>query len=107
MPKQSAAALARSLDLLVALAVLTATAPVWLGIALALWLEGPGPLLVGGGRLRFRTVRLDATGRVIGRGELGHYLYIARLDELPQFLSLLKGDLTLFGADAPALSLGA
>jgi lipopolysaccharide/colanic/teichoic acid biosynthesis glycosyltransferase len=107
MPKQSAAALARTLDLLAALGVLTATAPLFAGITLALWMESPGPILVGVGRLRFRTVRMSRDGRVNGRSELGRQLYLARLDELPQFISLLKGDVTLFGNTAPALSLGA
>ena len=108
MQKQSsAAALTRTLDVLVAVSVLAAAAPLIGLIALALWMEGPGPVLVGVDRLRFRTVRMSRDGRVNGRSDLGRWLYMARLDDLPQFISLLKGDVSLFSAGAPALSLGA
>ncbi|MEQ9641958.1 MAG: sugar transferase [Alphaproteobacteria bacterium] len=107
MPRHAAFAFARALDLLIAGAILVATAPVLALTALALWFEGPGPILVGGGRLRFRTMWMDENGRAVGRGELGQWLWVTRVEELPQFISLLKGDVSLFGAGAPALSLEA
>ncbi len=107
MTRHAAFAFARTLDVLAAAAVLLATAPILAFVSLALWFESPTPVLVGRGRLRFRTVRVDETGRAVGRTEFGAWLWVTRLDELPQFISLLKGDLSLFGAGAPALSLEA
>lgn len=102
MPRHAANAFARALDLMTAATVLLATAPVMAVIAVTLWFDGGGPVLIGADRLRFRTERTDAE-----RDAFGRFLWLTRLDELPQFVSLLKGDVSLFGADAPALSLGA
>jgi lipopolysaccharide/colanic/teichoic acid biosynthesis glycosyltransferase len=102
MPRQSDFAFARAVDVLVAAFMLAATAPLLLAVAAAIKLDSEGPLFASGcgGRLRFRTHRIGRNGAVIERGALGELLWAARLDELPLFVSLLRGDVSLFGEHA-------
>ncbi|MDP9325246.1 MAG: sugar transferase [Candidatus Dormibacteraeota bacterium] len=118
--------LKRSSDIAVALIGIVVLSPVWLAIAAAVKLSSPGPVLyrqprlMQGGRVftmyKFRTMvdgaeallnsvshlnqasgplfksrddpRVTAVGRFLRR----HYL-----DELPQFLNVLKGNMSLVG----------
>jgi lipopolysaccharide/colanic/teichoic acid biosynthesis glycosyltransferase len=112
----------RIIDVLVALAALLVLAPVLLAIALAVVLDSRGsPLFLAprvglGGRcfwmLKFRTMFPGAecgsaiTSRADARiTRLGAVLRRTKLDELPQFVNLLLGDLTLVGPrpETPAI----
>ena len=106
----------RVVDLLgtvVGLALLAVLAPF---IALAIRLEGPGPIfyrqvrLGQGGRAftvnKFRTMRPDAEQDGEARWataadnritRVGRFLRRTRLDELPQFFNILKGEMSLIG----------
>ena len=108
------AAARRAVSLSVAAIGSLLTAPLCLLIAVLIRLESPGPVLfvqerVGAsGRpfrlLKFRTMRL-ATGRtsewVRDNGDritrLGFWLRKFRLDELPQFVNVLRGDMDVVG----------
>lgn len=106
-------AVRRTLDLLVAATVLTLGAPLLVVIALAVRLTMGRPVLFRQRRLgrdgrpfdlvKFRTMRHPEPGREgpehdherIGR--LGAFLRATSLDELPGFVNLWRGDVTLVG----------
>jgi len=117
----------RSLDVAGAIIGLIILSPLMLVIAVVIRLDSPGPALFRqvrlgrGGRpfwcLKFRTMATDAERRVrefesmneIGSGvlfkirhdprvtRLGRFLRMSSLDELPQLLNVLYGEMTLVG----------
>lgn len=103
-------------DRLLALLILLVIAPVMVAIAIAVKLSSPGPVFYRQERvswngrtfkmLKFRSMPVDAetaTGPVWARsGEnratrVGAFLRRTSLDELPQFLNVLKGDMSIVG----------
>lgn len=112
---QEHAVLKRLFDVAVAAVALVLLAPVFFLVALAIFCEGRGRVLysqtrVGqGGRpftlYKFRTMRADAEsagttwaapndGRVT---RVGRLLRRLRLDEIPQFWNILRGDMSVVG----------
>lgn len=109
--------LKRIFDFCVTAFLLLLTLPVWLLIILAIKIGGGrGPIFFAQERmgrdgttfnvLKFRTMRMDAekeTGPVWAkendnrRTAVGEFLRRWNLDELPQFLNVLKGDMSLVG----------
>ena len=106
----------RLVDVVVAIAVLAGLAPLWLLIALAIKLTSRGPIFFRQERvgeagkpfvmLKFRSMRIDAeekTGPVWVKGEdprvttIGKILRMLHLDEIPQCLNFLRGDMSLVG----------
>lgn len=107
--------LKRAFDLAVSAAMLALTSPVLLAAMVAIRSEGPGPILyrqvrvTQGGRefriLKLRTMRVDAeAGGAVWAAQgdnritrVGAFLRRSRIDELPQLLNVLRGEMSFVG----------
>jgi exopolysaccharide biosynthesis polyprenyl glycosylphosphotransferase len=106
----------RMQDLILATILLILTSPLWLLVAVLVKLEDDGPIIyrqqrVGKDKktfflLKFRSMRNDAeskTGPVWAEEKdprvtgVGKWLRRAHLDELPQMINVLRGDVSLVG----------
>lgn len=106
----------RAFDIVFSLGVMVLLSPVLLALAAAVKLTSPGPVLFGQERmgldgqrfrmLKFRTMRADAestTGPVWAsqddprRTPIGAFLRRFSLDELPQFINVLRGEMSVVG----------
>jgi sugar transferase (PEP-CTERM system associated) len=108
--------LKRMFDITVGVAMLIATLPVMLAAALAIWHETGRPIFyrqkrVGeSGRifeiLKFRSMRVEAEHDGVPRWakkdddrvtRVGRFLRMTRVDELPQLINVLRGDMSFVG----------
>jgi len=125
-----ASTLKRGLDVVFAALLLVVTMPLWLVIAVAIKLDSPGPWLfaqerVGfGGRrfqfLKFRSMGVDADRlleSLLAKNEVdgptfklrqdprvtrvGRFLRRTSLDELPQLINVLRGEMSMVGPRPP------
>ena len=105
----------RAFDFLVALIGLIVSSPVVAAAAVAVKLDSPGPAFFSGPRagrdgtvfqihkLRSMRVGADASGPAVTAGDdprvtrVGRFLRRWKLDELPQLLNVLKGEMSLVG----------
>lgn len=109
-------AIKRLFDVALALGGLVILSPLLLFVALLVWLEDRGPVLfvqqrTGRGNrffvmLKFRSLKVqqtDASGiRSVGRDDarltrIGGFLRRTSIDELPQLLNVLRGDMSIVG----------
>lgn len=121
----------RAIDIVGALMLLVVTAPLWLTTALVIALESPGPVLLRQTRigyrgvpfacLKFRSMRQDADQahgallHLFGTGERGKFklredprrtpvgrvIRRVSIDELPQLINVLRGEMSLVGPRPP------
>jgi sugar transferase (PEP-CTERM system associated) len=107
--------LKRAFDLVVSSLVLVLTAPLLLGGMIAIRWEGPGSVFYRQERvsldnrifwiLKLRTMRVDAeAGGAVWAAtkdnritKVGNFLRRARIDELPQLVNILKGEMSFVG----------
>ncbi len=106
----------RIMDILMALCVLLVVWPILMAAAVAIKLEDGGPVFFRQKRLtrnnrefeilKFRSMIVDAekyTGAVLASEDdpritkVGKFLRSTRMDELPQLLNILKGDMSIVG----------
>ncbi len=106
----------RLFDLTGALLLMILSSPIWIFTIIAIKLDDGGPIFYSQERvgrdqnvfkvLKFRTMKTDAekeTGPVWAkandsrRTRMGDFLRRWNIDELPQFLNVLRGDMTLVG----------
>ncbi|MFN3522830.1 MAG: exopolysaccharide biosynthesis polyprenyl glycosylphosphotransferase [Phenylobacterium sp.] len=124
-PMDHARALVKRMqDLVVGVIALVLTTPVMLGIALAVRLDSPGPILFRQRRhgfnneeivvWKFRSMRvadqdLKATRQVSAEDDrvtrVGRFIRRTSLDELPQLLNVLKGEMSLVGPRPHAIGM--
>jgi len=97
----------RFADLLIAVILIVWTLPLMVIVALAIKLESPGPVLSRRSKLnrngrrfellRFRTTSHRAWSAVPRRTRIGWFLHYTRIEDLPQLVNVLRGDLTFIG----------
>ena len=111
------AVIKRAFDILLSLVALVILSPVYLITAIAIKAEDGGPVLykqtrlTKNGRLfkimKFRSMRVDAEKDGVARlstGEkddritkVGRFIRMVRIDELPQLINILKGEMSIVG----------
>lgn len=110
----------RVIDLVIAVPVLVVAAIPMAIVALAVKLDSPGPVLFKQERLgkdgkvfrmlKFRSMCVDAerigSGVYSGKGDarvtrVGKFIRATSLDELPQLINVLRGDMSLLGPRPP------
>ena len=107
--------LKRGLDITLVLLSLPLTVPLMLVTAAAIWVESPGPVFFTQKRVgkdgdsfrmvKFRSMYLDAEkngAQFAGESDpritrVGKFIRKYRIDELPQFWNVLKGEMSLIG----------
>ena len=106
----------RAFDIVASLLALILLSPLLLGIAVAIKIDSKGPVLFKQNRIglngkiftiyKFRSMRIDAPHDKDTEGfadsnchctKVGMFLRKTSLDEFPQFLNILKGDMSFIG----------
>lgn len=110
----------RIFDIFVAVAALIALSPILLLVSLLIKIDSPGPIIFKQTRLglfgkefeiyKFRSMRVGAentgSGQYSFKGDprvtrVGRFIRATSIDELPQLINILKGDMSLIGFRPP------
>ena len=109
------AALKRTFDIIVSFLIFILSLPIWLVVPLIIKLQDGGPVFYKQVRLtkgmkefkilKFRSMRVDAekNGAQLATSndnrvtKFGKFIRATRIDEIPQILNVLKGDMSLVG----------
>jgi Undecaprenyl-phosphate glucose phosphotransferase len=112
----------RTIDIVIASVVLISLLPVMVLTAIAIKLDGPGPVIFRQRRkgingqefvmLKFRTMSVQEDGAVVSQAirndprvtAVGRLLRSASIDELPQLMNVLSGEMSLVGPRPHALA---
>ncbi len=113
--------LKRAFDLIVGIPLLIGLTPLFLAIAVAIWLDSPGPVFFLQRRygfnqetfriVKFRSMRVTEDGRGVRQAtrndprvtRVGRFIRRSNIDELPQLLNVIRGDMSLVGPRPHAL----
>ncbi len=101
----------RALDITFAIAILVVTLPITIVVALVIRLESKGPALFtqlrtgrGGENFKlkkFRSMTTDNDVRDLSKGnqitKVGKFIRSTSIDEIPQLINVLKGDMSFIG----------
>ena len=102
----------RAIDLAVSAVLLVLTSPLWVVVAAAIRLTSSGPVLHRAARigkdgvpftiLKFRTMRVAEGPAITSAGDtritpVGRLLRRLKIDELPQLINVIRGDMSLVG----------
>jgi len=122
-PSSAYVRLKRAADIAAALIALVLAAPLLAAVAVAIKRDSPGPVFYRQRRMgyrgepfviwKLRTMRTDIDGPAYTEGEdpritpLGRWLRRYRVDELPQIINILKGEMSWIGPRPESVELAA
>ncbi len=105
-------AIKRLMDIVISITALILTIPVWIACAVAIKCYDKGPILYRQNRvtkngkifsvLKFRTMRVNDENHSVTADDdritpVGRFLRKYRIDEIPQFINILMGDMSVVG----------
>jgi len=119
---RTAVFLKRAMDIAISGTALILLAPLMIGVAIAIRLESPGPVLFRQERRgfngetfiiwKFRSMRVTESGRMMRQAErddprvtrVGRFIRSTSIDELPQLVNVLVGQMSIVGPRPHAVS---
>lgn len=103
----------RGLDFFFALMGLIGTLPIWIVAIIGIEISDPGPIIYKANRIgkgnkpfkmyKFRSMRQGKANESVFRGDedrifpFGKFIRATKIDELPQLINILKGDMSIIG----------